>query len=230
MPATKRPRKPSRRKSASRRKRSPADKQSASQDAALFYAEAAYADSMFRMALGDEEGCVEALRRCLATKPDYAPGLLSWGSVEYQLRNASEGLRLFLSLLDLPDGTEDLPKIVDEAGEFLIKFRAYQDGLELYRRAAVRFPGQAVFLQGQGCCASEIGLHEEAIVVSRAAIELEPENQELVNDLGWSLLLARKLKEAHSQLKKAVAMKPEDELAAENLRVCEEEMRKARGK
>jgi hypothetical protein len=33
-----------------------------------FYAEAAYADSIFRSALGDGEGCVSALRRALEMK------------------------------------------------------------------------------------------------------------------------------------------------------------------
>jgi len=51
-------------------------------------------------------------------------------------------------------------------------------------------------------------------------LELEPDNQKLVNDLGWSLFQAGRLKEAEEVLLKAVAMDPADELARENLRLC----------
>ncbi|RJQ69341.1 MAG: tetratricopeptide repeat protein [Desulfobacteraceae bacterium] len=58
------------------------------------------------------------------------------------------------------------------------------------------------------------------IEASRRALELEPDNQKLVNDLGWSLFQAGRLKEAEEVLLKAVAMDPADELARENLRLC----------
>ena len=64
------------------------------------------------------------------------------------------------------------------------------------------------------------GLHEEAIEASRRALELEPENQKFVNDLGWSLLEAGKLIEAKQTLERGVEMDPSDELARENLRYC----------
>ena len=50
----------------------------------LFAAEAAYADSIFRTALGDSQGCIDALRRSMECMPTYAPALLSLGTVEYQ--------------------------------------------------------------------------------------------------------------------------------------------------
>jgi len=187
---------------------------------ALFHAEAEYADSMFRSAMGDVRGSVEALRRSHAALPTYAPTTLSLGSVEYQRRRPAEGRRLFMSLLDLPDSTPDLIEIIDEAGDFMIQSGKYRDGLDLYRSAVVRFPRVAVFQQGIGCCAGHLDLHDEAIAASRAALSLEPENQQFVNDLGWSLYEAGRLEEAQRELERAVAMDPTDELAAENLRVC----------
>ena len=38
----------------------------------LFAAEAAYADSIFRGALGDSQGCIDALRRSIECMPTYA--------------------------------------------------------------------------------------------------------------------------------------------------------------
>jgi hypothetical protein len=37
------------------------------------------------MALGDSQGCIDALRRSLEFMPTYAPALLSLGTAEYQL-------------------------------------------------------------------------------------------------------------------------------------------------
>ena len=188
-----------------------------------FNAEAAYADSIFRSALGDVEGSIAALDRSLAALPTYAPAILSLGSVAYQRRQRAKGRRLFWSLLELPDDTPDLCKIIDEAGTFLIQVREYADGLELYRRAAARFPRVAVLHQGIGCCAGHQGLHEEAVAASRTACEIEPENQNFVNDLGWSLYQAGQLEEARQVLERAVAMNPFDELAAENLLIFRRE-------
>jgi len=186
----------------------------------LLAAEAAYADSMLRSALGDGRGCIEALEQALEAVPTYAPALLSLGSAKYQLRRPASGRRLFLTLLELPAKTPDLTVIIDKAGDFLIECGRYDHGLELYRRAAARFPRVASFHQGLGYCAGHEGRHEEAVAASRAALALEPENQKLVNDLGWSLCQAGLADEARRELELAVTMDPADPLAAENLRLC----------
>jgi protein O-GlcNAc transferase len=186
----------------------------------IFAAEAAYADSIFRSALGDSQGCIEALWRSLEFMPTYAPALLSLGTVEYQLGHRAKGWNLFMKLFSLPDDTEDLLVILDQAGDFLIQLGRYEDGFAFYRRAVSRFPGAAVLHQGLGCCAGHQGLHGEAISASRAALALEPDNQEFVNDLGWSLYQAGSIEEARTALERAVAMDKTDKLARENLRIC----------
>jgi Flp pilus assembly protein TadD len=55
---------------------------------------------------------------------------------------------------------------------------------------------------------------------NKSLMDLEPENQKFVNDLGWSLYRAGKTDEAQPVLERAVAMDPTDALAAENLRIC----------
>jgi tetratricopeptide (TPR) repeat protein len=198
-----------------------------------FDAEAAYADSMFRAALGDGVGAVSALQRALELNPAYAPAILSMGSVEYQRRRRAAGRRLFESLLSLPKTTQDLCEIIDEAGSFLISIGAYRDGLALYRAAAARFPTVAALHQGLGCCAGHEGFHDEAVAASERALQLDSGNQKLVNDLGWGLLQAGRVEEAERMLERAVSMNPSDELAQENLRICRAEItrrhRKRRG-
>ena len=186
----------------------------------LFAAESEYAQSILCSLLGDSEGCLAALRSALDAVPTYAPAILSLGSVEYQLERPAEGRRLFLSLLELPDD-DDLAEIIDKAGDFLISIGAYADGLKLYRAAAARFPEVGALQQGRSCCAGHEGQHAEAIAAAEAAIALEPDNRDFVNDLGWSLHLASRLEEARATLARAAAMDPADQLAAENLRVCE---------
>src|ERR1700719_1969227 len=74
----------------------------------LFAAEAAYADSIFRTALGDSQGCIDALGCSLEFMPTYAPALLSLGTAEYQLGHRAKGWNLFMKLFALPDDTRDL--------------------------------------------------------------------------------------------------------------------------
>ena len=185
-----------------------------------FSAEAAYADSIVRCAIGDVAEGVAATERALKILPTYAPAILSVGSIAYQRRQKKRGRRLFLSLLELPEGTEDLAEIIDEAGDFLIGRQEYADGFELYSRAVARFPDVVVLHQGVGCCAGHLGQHAEAVAASRRAVGLDPTNQKAVNDLGWSLYEAGRLDEARATLERAVAMDPGDELVAENLRLC----------
>ena len=190
-----------------------------------FSAEAAYADSIFRDALGDREGSILALQRALEAMPTYAPAILSMGSVLYQGGRTAEGRELFQSLLSLPKNTTDICQIIDEAGTFLTRLRAYEDGMALYRTAVKRYPEVAALFQGLGYCASNAGLHEEAVSANQRALELEPKNQKLVNDLGWALLQAGHLPQARETLEQAVAMDPSDELARENLRFCRQQAR-----
>ena len=187
----------------------------------LFAAEAAYAESIFREGLGDLEASIAALKRALEIKPDYAPAALTLGSIEYQLGNEEEGARLFRSLVIIPDNDGELWEIVDTAGDFLIQTKRYAEGLELYEAATRRFPERATLYQGVGCCAAHEGLLDKALEASRKALELEPDRQDLTNDLGWSLLQAGQLEEAEKVLLRAMALDPSDELARENLRRCQ---------
>jgi tetratricopeptide (TPR) repeat protein len=189
-----------------------------------FYAEGEYADSIVRDAMGDRAGSIAALKRALEAMPTYAPAIFSMGSVEYQLGRIAEGRELFQSLLSLPKNTTDIRQIIDEAGTFLTQIKAYEDGMALYRAAVKRYPDVAALWDGLGYCAGSGGFDEEAVSAGQRALELEPKNQKLVNDLGWTLLRAGRFVEAKETLERAVAMDPSDELAAENLRLCMREI------
>lgn len=189
----------------------------------LFAAEAAYAQSIFSLSQGDVEGSIAAAEQALEIKPDYAPAVLTMGSIEYQRGRPERGAELFRKLHDLPDEEGDLWEVMDQAGDFLIQEKRYAEGLELYRAASARFPGQTSLLQGVACCAGHEGNHEEAIDASRQAVRLAPERAALLSDLGWCLCEACRWVEAESVLQRAVELDPDDELARENLRYCQEQ-------
>ena len=197
-----------------------------SDTSALFAAEAAYAESILRSSLGDTSASIAALEQALRFRPDYAPAILSMGSVEYQRDRKGYGKRLFLSLISLPKDTTDLCQILDEAGSFLIGIENYADGLDLFRGAAREFPNVAAFHQGIGCCAGNEDLLDEALAASQRAIELEPENAAHVSDLGWTLLLADRYQEADAMFCRAIAMDPSNERAQANLDYGREKMAK----
>jgi Tfp pilus assembly protein PilF len=192
----------------------------------LFNAEAAYADSIFQLALGNAERSVAAVKRALALRPDYPPAVLTMGSIEYQRHRQTEGRRLFLSLLSLPDDDCDIRQIIDTAGSFLIRSKKYADGLDLYRGAVERFSDRSNLYQGLGCCAAHEGFYDEAVAAYEKALALDPNSPELTNDLGWSLYESGRLERAREILLRAVSMNSSNELARENLRICQQALRK----
>ncbi len=191
-----------------------------------FQAEADYADSLVHSALGDQKASIALLERSLEWDPTYAPAILSLGSVEYQRRRRAAGRKLFHSLLELPETTEDLFEIIDEAATFLVDFRACQDGLALFQAAAEKFPSVAALHDGVCWASSKVKLYDQALAAAERALQLEPQTQEYVNNHGWALFEAGRLEQVQNQLERAVSMDPSDELARENLRLCREEISK----
>ena len=197
------------------------------QGAMLFMAEAAYAESIVMSALGDPDACITSLERSLELVPTYAPAILALGSIDYQLDDAEQGRRRLFSLLDLadrgrPTDAPDLAEILDQAGDFLISRSDYRDGFELYERAVVHFPDAAALHQGLSLCAGRQGHHEVALAAAEAALALEPDNQAVVNDMGWTLYEGGEPDRALPFLQRALELDPQDALAAENLRICRE--------
>ena len=163
--------------------------------------------------------------RALAIDPGLAPALLTVGSVEYQLGRVGDAMDLFLALAGFPPGTEDLPEIIDKAGDFLLDQGDYGNARAVYAAAAERHPDLAVCHDGLSYCADRLGELDEAVRHARRAVELEPDHHVYLNDLGWCLMRVRQFDEAEPVLEKAAALSPAgDDLARNNL----EDLRKLR--
>ena len=161
----------------------------------------------------------------LAIDPEYAPAMLTVGSLEYQFSRVEEAMELFLKLTTLPADTEDLQEIIDNAGDFLIDQGDHVNAGQLYAAAVRAHPQVALYHVGLGYCAAEGGRMEESVAHHRRADDLEPNSYLHLNDLGYSLLEAGHYDEAEKVLQRAVQLAPPDyDLAQGNL----EHLRKMR--
>jgi Tfp pilus assembly protein PilF len=212
--AEKKPKKP---KKAAEPKKS---KQQSAQEAA----EMAYAQGVMHHTLGNKAESLAALERALSLKPDYPPAVMTMASIEYQRQEQEQGKRRLFGLLELPPDTDDLATIIDEAGSFLMSVNEFADGLELYREAARRFPYVPAFHQGVACCAGQEGLFDEALASSQKAIELDPQNAIYLNDMGWTLVMAERFREAEGLFQRALEIDPSNERAQMNLQYCQEQL------
>jgi tetratricopeptide (TPR) repeat protein len=189
--------------------------------AADFQYHAAGAEELFARAIGKqiEEGPWPGEAVALAIDPEFAPAILTIGSWEWIHGRKEEAMELFLRLTDLSPDTEDLPIVIDKAGDFLCDVREYDLAFKLYSVAADRHPNVGIFYNGMNYCAGKLGRYEEAVGHARKTVELDPENHRHLSDLGWSLVEAGHLEEAETVLEKAVALSPADyELAKGNLK------------
>jgi len=84
----------------------------------------------------------------LAIDPTCAPALLTVGVAEYQLGRVDDAMELFLTLTTLPDDTEDLSEIIDQAGDFLLDRKDYLNAKTLYAAAAEQYADVSVYHTG----------------------------------------------------------------------------------
>jgi tetratricopeptide (TPR) repeat protein len=177
--------------------------------------EAAYTRAMFLHGAGKKEEAMVALDQALSL--GFPPAILTAASVQYQCEQQAKGKQMLFSLLSLPSETENLVEIIEEAGAFLISVNETTDALELYRKAAAKYPDVPVFHQRFGQCAAQEDMFDEAIAAGQRAIDLDPENAALVSDLGWTMFLTERYREAEALFLRALEIDPENENARMNL-------------
>lgn len=155
----------------------------------------------------------------LAIDPSYAPAILTVGSMEYLYGRAEEAMALFMKLPAFSSRTEDLPVLIDKAGDFLCKHRGYENALRLYREACARHPKVALFHDGLSYALGKMQRLQEAIPPAERAVRLEPDKFQFLSNLGWTYLQVGRLDEGETVLKKAVELDVHDVgFARENLK------------
>ncbi len=147
----------------------------------------------------------------LTIDPEYAPALLTVGSIEYQYGRIDEAMDLFLALVKLSEkdvDIEDMSVVVDKAAGFLIDNEDFENALELFTAAIREHPSKGLYYNGLSYCYARTGQFEEAVEQARRSVELEPANHEYLSDLGWALTEEGNFNEAKTILEKAVAISP----------------------
>lgn len=160
----------------------------------------------------------------LAIDADFAPALLTVGSLEYQFHRHEEAMACFLHLTELPPVTEDIFVIIDKAGSFLLDVPDLSRALQLYTAADRAFPGQAVFISAIGYCAAKQGDTVTALARAREAAALAPHDAVMLADLGWALVEANESTEAVAVLRRAITLAPGETMAEANLKELERRM------
>ncbi len=167
---------------------------------------------------GDE---ISGSMQALAIDPDFAPVLLTIGSIEHQLGRHEEAMKHFVHLTELAGETEDLAEIIDKAAQFLIDAGELAQAECLFAAALEAFPCVALYYSGLGYCAGKQGRKAEALALTRKAAELEPDNAVNLCNLGWALIDAGHPGEAEAPLRRAIALAPGKTMAEGNLAYLE---------
>jgi Flp pilus assembly protein TadD len=165
----------------------------------------------------------------LAIDPLFAQALLTVGSIEYQYNRRDAAMAMFLTLTTLPPGESDLDEIIDTAGSFLLDQSDNANATRLYRAATAAYPGVCEHWSSLSYCLGKAGQLDEAVSAARKALSLKESDPHVLNDLGWTLMLAGVLDEARTVLERAVALAPAGyDLPRNNLRELDQRVRNAR--
>jgi tetratricopeptide (TPR) repeat protein len=158
----------------------------------------------------------------LAIDPLFAPALLTVGSLEYQHKRHEAAMEVFLALTTLPQSEPDLTVIIDKAGSFLLDQDDAKNAARLYRAATQSYPAVGEHWSSLSYCFGKMGELRDAVDTARQALALREDDPHVLNDLGWTLVLAGHYEEARQVLTRAVSLAPKGyDLPHNNLKELE---------
>lgn len=198
---------------------------------ANFYAEMAIADALFSVTgFTGAETMENHLRLALRYEPDHPEALNLMAQLCAQTARHGEALdylkRAMESIAARGDSADLVARAVIHLAETYEGLKQYERAIEVYNMG-LAWQERAAFYHGRGYCRLKLGDPAAALPDARRAVELCPDNQAYVNDYGYTLFEAGELAQAREVLRRAVAMNPADDLARNNLRLCEEALRQA---
>jgi Flp pilus assembly protein TadD len=102
--------------------------------------------------------------------------------------------------------------------QLLREMKAYDEALKLLQQANSRFPNDPSLLYDQAMVAEQLGRHDEVDPLLRRVIQLNPEDPNAYNALGYSLADRNiSLDEAQELVGKALSLKPGDPFITDSL-------------
>ena len=135
-----------------------------------------------------------------------------------------------LTLRDLPFVELIYTELIDKAGCFLLDQNDTPNAARLYRAATEAYPGVCEHWSSLSYCLGKRGEMADAVAAARKALALNENNPQVLNDLGWTLVLAGLYEEAQTILQRAAVLAPAGyDLPRNNLLELEKRTRLKRG-
>lgn len=163
----------------------------------------------------------------LNTCPHYYPAWLALGYNRLRQGKSGDGLQYLFKALDSMQETvedpEELEKILTFEAKKMEQMMCFAESAQFLEKAAAFLPEAAGCYDDWAYCLSNIPGEplEKALALQRKALELSPENDALMNDMGWIYLMAGHIPEAVEWFKKASEYSSDDESAAQNMEIAE---------
>lgn len=146
---------------------------------------------------GNTELALTLYDKALQAKPDSIEAQLGLADTVYQAGDLERARVLYARTADsAPSNLRSKLGLARVA----LRQRRLDDASALYRSLAAQLPDNPVTAEGLGTVLDLQGRHDEAQAVYRAALRAHPEAQGLTTDLGLSLILANKPREAANVL------------------------------
>ena len=164
--------------------------------------------------LGQSDLSVEAYKKALSIKPDYAEAHNNIGNAFKEQGKFDEAIEAYNKALVIKP---DYAEAYNNMGVSLQEQGKFAEAMEAYNKALSIKPSNAEAYNNMGSAFEEQGKFAEAIEAYDKALSIKPSNAEAYNNMGNAFKEQGKLEEAIEAYNKALAIKPNYADAYNNL-------------
>ncbi|MGE5341806.1 MAG: tetratricopeptide repeat protein [Candidatus Omnitrophota bacterium] len=161
----------------------------------------------------------ELLEEC----PDYFPALFQRAEFMLRIGRTAEGEELFdkafTAIADILEDETEFRVIFSQRIENLEKLLRYDLAVTYLDKALKLFPETAAFYDYLAYYILQLpnANKSKALELQQMALELEPDNDFFINNLGWIYLMMENFQEAEAYFRQAMDYNPENPCATDNL-------------
>jgi tetratricopeptide (TPR) repeat protein len=156
--------------------------------------------------LGQLALSIEAYKKALAIKPDYADAYYNMGNALQEQGKLKEALEAYKKTLTIKP---DYAKAYYNMGNALKEQGKMEEALEAYKKTLTIKPDYADAYNNMGATLKEQGKLEEALEAYKKTLTIKPDYAEAYYNMGVTLKEQGKLEEAIVVYKKALTIKPD---------------------
>lgn len=175
---------------------------------------------------GDFEHALELLEDILSRHPDSIPAYEELAENELQLKRIDRATKAAKHALSLDPGSAIAKYVL---GFIASQTDDWKKAITLLQEANKRRPNHPEILRCLGFTLFfRAGEHMQGVVTMERALNLEPENAQILCDLGLAYLHLKNFNKASALFERAVALEPDNTRATECIRAYEEMRKKAK--